>query len=59
MFKIYYCNLSENLIMYFYVYLCVFNKTTFWRSECLNQACFTSGDVYTYIVIVDQIQSGH
>lgn len=28
MFKIYYCNLSENLIMYFYVYLCVCNKTT-------------------------------
>lgn len=59
MFKIYYCNLSENLIMYFYVYLCVCNKITFGRSECLNQACFIYSDVYTYIVIVDKNRSRH
>jgi len=42
-------------LKHFYVYLLYVCGTlkTFGRSECSNRACFISGDVYNYIVIVD------
>lgn len=33
MFKIYYCNLSQILVLYFYVYLCVCNTENIWKDQ--------------------------